>query len=83
MWTSVKYLIKNKAWVLVFSITMLNFLRQPFTSTSMAYYFLYYFKVDETRSAIFSSLGMLAGLVLLPVHPHDYTEVRVQAESDG
>ena len=69
VWTSVKYLIKNKAWVLVFSITMLNFLRQPFTSTSMAYYFLYYFKVDETRSAIFSSLGMLAGLVLLPFIP--------------
>lgn len=66
---SVKYLLKNKAWVLVFTITMINFLRQPFTSTSMAYYFLYYFKVDETRSALFSSLGQLAGLVVLPFVP--------------
>lgn len=66
---SVKYLLKNKAWILVFTITMINFLRQPFTSTSMAYYFLYYFKVDETRSALFSSLGQLAGLVVLPFVP--------------
>lgn len=82
---SVKYLLKNKAWILVFTITMINFLRQPFTSTSMAYYFLYYFKVDETRSALFSSLGQLAGLVVLSMLADtlEYGELKFGVRLDG
>lgn len=63
---SVKALFGNGPWVIVLLLSFLNFLRLALTNSSITYYFVYYFKVDETQSAIFSSLGVVAALVLLP-----------------
>ena len=65
--TGVKALFTNREWLLVFLLTSLNYIRVPLTTSTLVYYFLYYFKMDETNSALFSTVSVLCGLILIPV----------------
>ena len=59
-------LVKNKAWVIIFFITLAGYISNAIAQTTIPYYFIYVFKAPEAESAIYSTLSMAAGLVILP-----------------
>ncbi len=59
-------LTKNKAWVIIFFVTLAGYVSNAIAQSTIPYYFIYVFKVPEAESAIYSTLSMVAGLVILP-----------------
>ncbi|MDR2516359.1 MAG: glycoside-pentoside-hexuronide (GPH):cation symporter [Spirochaetaceae bacterium] len=65
----VSYLVRNKPWLIAFSVLFLTFFRQPFGTQSLNYFYIYYLGIDETQSAFFSFLTLLVGVPVLPFVP--------------
>jgi GPH family glycoside/pentoside/hexuronide:cation symporter len=65
----VSYLVRNKPWIIAFLILFLTFLKGPFGTSSLVYYYLYYLGIDETQSAMYSFLTLLVGVPILPFVP--------------
>lgn len=66
---NLKILAGNKAWLLVILIITLYWIRYPFYGNTMTYYYRFALGLDETFSSIPSTLGIVAGIVVLPFVP--------------
>ncbi len=64
---SVYSLSHNRPWIITALITIINFMCPTLTGSAMMYLIIYYFKAGETYISLFTTLGTLGGLFMLPL----------------
>lgn len=66
---NIKWLLKNKACVIVLCTNCIYWFRYPFYGTTMTYYFKFYLGLNESASSIMYTAGNIVGIAILTLIP--------------
>lgn len=67
---SLKNLFTHKSVLIIFIVNFFYWLKYPFYSEVMPYFYRFYIGIDETNSSIAYTLGTVAGIIVLPLCPY-------------